>query len=907
MYSYNANTAYFDGIQLYRDGFGYKYEYDSENQVISILSPSKEKDRYEYQNNNLTREILHTGSELTYTYDDYHNVLTATTDEGLCYHFTYDTYGNNTAVSITKGSETMSAEATFSSDGNFPVTESDTVGNVTTYHYNSDTSVLEWVQNPNDTEDTRTEYTYDSMYRPLTVTAETDDGEELSVGYTFDTRDYLNTVTSQSASYDLNSGIFGLRTSVSIENRTLAAYTYSNDRNHYLTGMTYGNGDFIAYTRDNEGRITEEAFEDGETVEYFYDNDGALIKTVDSESGTTETEGYDFIGRVNTYEKTNSDIAMSLTYGYDESKNRITSIRDVYNGHSRGITYLYDEDNRVTRFQQARGFRYYTYDGFERIASYETKFKRASDNQFFTALTTSYDYVSPEEGKTSTFVKSVTQEGLNWSDTFEYTYDGNGNILSVLDGTYTTSYVYNSANELIRENNEKIGKTYTWEYDNAGNILNKKTYSFTEGPVSEIDLIIIDFYEYTNQDWGDLLTEYNHNTITYDEIGNPLSDGTWSYTWEHGRELSEMTDGESDWHFTYDANGLRTKRTDGTTTYTYAYVDGHLNYMEVNGAPYYITYAADGTAMGIVENDVPYYFETNQQGDVIGIVTYMGAKVVEYTYDAWGNLISCTGSRANTIGKNNPIRYRGYVYDAETGLYYVSSRYYDPEVRRFISPDTTDVLTATPGALTDKNLYAYCDNNPVIRKDDGGQFWNIIVGASIGGALELVGQLLSGKSLSEVNWAKVGVSAISGGLTAAVGPVAGCLISRATDVAMDALDGNIHSATDIAKSFALGTAKAAVSYGVGTAVGKATKSLTKIEKVGRIGDGGFFGVKYSYNKGQGRAVRSIEIHPNHNNHGVHLQGNKWNPKTGTRSGVFSERHYGGDSCIAFILKLMNLY
>ena len=150
--------------------------------------------------------------------------------------------------------------------------------------------------------------------------------------------------------------------------------------------------------------------------------------------------------------------------------------------------------------------------------------------------------------------------------------------------------------------------------------------------------------------------------------------------------------------------------------------------------------------------------------------------------------------------------------------------------------------------LTDKNLFAYCDNNPVMREDKGGQFWNIIAGAVIGGGLELAGQLLSGKSLSEVNWAKVGVSAVSGGLTAAVGPVAGCLISGATDVAMDALDGNINSVADAAKSFAWGTAKAVVSYGVGTAVGKATKSLTKIEKVGRLGEDGFPGINIHITK-----------------------------------------------------------
>ena len=295
---------------------------------------------------------------------------------------------------------------------------------------------------------------------------------------------------------------------------------------------------------------------------------------------------------------------------------------------------------------------------------------------------------------------------------------------------------------------------------------------------------------------------------------------------------------------------------------------------------------ANGQPVGMKYNGVQYWYRKNMQGDVVRILNASGAEVVSYAYDAWGKVLSVSGSLSSTVGAANPFRYRGYYFDVETGWYYLNARYYDPNVGRFISPDTTDVLTATPMGLIDKNLYAYCDNNPVMREDKGGQFWNIIAGAVIGGVLELAGQLLSGKSLSKVNWAKVGVSAVSGGLTAAVGPVAGCLISGATDVAMDALDGNINSVADAAKSFAWGTAKAAISYGVGTAVGKATKSLTKVEKVGKIGDGGYPGVKYSYNKGQSRAVRSIELHPNHNNHGIHLQGNKWNPKTGTRSGVF---------------------
>ena len=116
----------------------------------------------------------------------------------------------------------------------------------------------------------------------------------------------------------------------------------------------------------------------------------------------------------------------------------------------------------------------------------------------------------------------------------------------------------------------------------------------------------------------------------------------------------------------------------------------------------------------------------SQAGDVINIINESGSIVTTYTYSAFGEVLSVTGTLASTIGARNPFRYRSYYYDNETGWYYLNSRYYDPTVGRFLSADSTDVLTATPNALTDKNLFAYCDNNPVMRKDNGGEFWDTI-------------------------------------------------------------------------------------------------------------------------------------------------------------------------------------
>ena len=127
------------------------------------------------------------------------------------------------------------------------------------------------------------------------------------------------------------------------------------------------------------------------------------------------------------------------------------------------------------------------------------------------------------------------------------------------------------------------------------------------------------------------------------------------------------------------------------------------------------------------------------QGDIVAIYNESGAKVATYTYDAWGKVTTTyitTNAVERYVANNNPFRYRGYFYDIETGWYYLQSRYYNPTWGRFINADNSDVITATLDQLTDKNLYAYCDNNPVMRMDDGGEFWETVfdvisLGASI--------------------------------------------------------------------------------------------------------------------------------------------------------------------------------
>ena len=126
--------------------------------------------------------------------------------------------------------------------------------------------------------------------------------------------------------------------------------------------------------------------------------------------------------------------------------------------------------------------------------------------------------------------------------------------------------------------------------------------------------------------------------------------------------------------------------------------------------------------MAVNYNGVYYYYVTNALGDVTAILNANGAEVVSYTYDAWGNITRVLNNISNNLATHNPFRYRSYVYDQETGLYYLQSRYYSPKLCRFISADDPGYLGAD-GTPISYNLFAYCGNNPVNRFDSTGHSW----------------------------------------------------------------------------------------------------------------------------------------------------------------------------------------
>ena len=159
------------------------------------------------------------------------------------------------------------------------------------------------------------------------------------------------------------------------------------------------------------------------------------------------------------------------------------------------------------------------------------------------------------------------------------------------------------------------------------------------------------------------------------------------------------------------------QRASSGTTYTYIYDGSSLAQMTAGGNTLVFTYGSNGRPMTVEYNSSDYHYVTNPLGDVVAIIDDSGTIVVTYTYDAWGNILSTGGTMADTLGEYNPFRYRGYVYDQETGLYYLQSRYYNPEICRFIS---ADAFVSTGQGVLGHNMFAYCLNNPVNYTDPAG-------------------------------------------------------------------------------------------------------------------------------------------------------------------------------------------
>ena len=531
--------------------------------------------------------------------------------------------------------------------------------------------------------------------------------------------------------YSFEQDALGRQTAVKVGNQTLSQSQYQNDPTKpnfgTLTATTYGNGAKVSSRYDDFNRVTGVVYgeETAPRYEYDYNAKGQVARVRDNLLNRTTQSEYDLANRpvrVKTAEAGQhvytGQVAYDNVYGnLSEFTEKVGENRQEF-----GTKFGYDDENRPTSLTYSMGA--------TTIGQSTTTIDKLNRTTFSAVKLGSKTFTSEYHfaaggygtGSVTNLVSSITQPGCNCG----YGYDDNGNIASATLNGKWTGYTYDALGQLIQVNDHsdtrsgENGTTWKYTYDLGGNILKKERFAYadTTNPLETVT------YTYGDANWRDKLTAVNGSTIRYDAIGNPLSDGTWTYTWQNGRQLQKMQKSGVTAEFVYNADGLRVQKTVNGVATKYTLHGKNVVHMTSGTDELHFFYDAQNRPAVVVYNGTAYAYVKSLQGDIVAILDENGNTVVSYGYDAWGAPLWCTGELAETLGKVQPFRYRGYALDEETELYYNQSRFYNPSIARFVTADTTGVLTASLKSLTEKNLFAYCDNNSVMRKDIDGAFWN---------------------------------------------------------------------------------------------------------------------------------------------------------------------------------------
>ena len=470
---------------------------------------------------------------------------------------------------------------------------------------------------------------------------------------------------------------------------------------------------------------------------------------------------YDYGELDNLKEQTLTISGLQYSFKYtvnnDTAYNRVESA-NIYSttggsaiARSFAISYDYNAKGQVTGTAYSDAFEAdYAYDEMGRLISKAVNSSNVQDEEYIYRTYT-------RNGVTyATNQLECIDDKTNYSKDSTSTYDENGNITGISYNGNSYTYTYDAVGRLTQEKkNGEVQKNYS--YDDANNI-QMSGLTYVNGK----------------------LTSANGKPIQYDEMGNPTTYKGQKFTWEQGRKLTGGTMNGKSFAYAYDGNGMRYKKVVNGISTEYYYNGTQLLMENRNGDRICYIYGQTGVeGMIYVQNGYAnkyYYFDKNTLGDIIAIRDQNGNIVATYEYDAWGNGIvmneqGVQETSDSFIGNINPFRYRGYYYDAETGFYYLQTRYYDPEICRFINADDYELiatLAEIPGQL---NLYAYCNNNPLMFVDYEGNFIfsTLLIGAIVGFGVQFISSVISQKiAEGEIDWT---AALIDGAFGAAAGMV----------------------------------------------------------------------------------------------------------------------------------------
>ena len=821
--------------------------YSKDNKVIV----SHTKYNYNYAGNIVRKENYVEGEEFTkgktieeIVYDDKGNVTKA---------FTYNT--------LDSSSKFYSSETEYDETGKTLADYDETGENKTKYGYKDGTTVVRETVLPNGS---KFAYGRDADDTVTAISQSTEDGEENSTqkvykyGQVIEVKSGNTTVGYE---YDDKHRL----SEVKLDGNAHSTFEYHE--NETLNGVTVDRvvekkdgKEFTTYT-DKRGRVIRASFPEEVQIDYGYNAAGnveSMTETVDNIGVRSFAYTYNGLDKLTSYtEKDHGADKHKETYVYDDY-GKLTEVK-----HDSGFTYRYgyksSTDGEIDNISIGENI----------VVKPKTDVNgRNTGKQVLFANTQveteSISYVKFGDHATNLPSSIVFgKKGVincSASERLKYSYDKMGNISAIFkNGTLIVKYTYDKLNRIIREDNRTLKHTWMFAYDNNGNIITKKETEFTLKENTE-DCIFTEYlYEYD----GDRLVYYKGKTCSYGATGKPSIYKNNNVYWS-GVNVVEYGNNK----FTYDARGRRL--TKNNLVYTYD-SNGKL-IRQSDGLEFF--YDHTGVA-GMKYNDATYIYRKDVQGNIIALLDSSGGIVVKYTYDAWGNYaaealdyydgkvqfknvdsdkaFNADYAKYKQLANINPFRYRGYYYDTETELYFLKTRYYDPEVGRFISPDSIEYLD--PETINGLNLYAYCNNNPVSNVDPNGNKWwhwflgvvavvalaavvvasavltggtslvAIGIGFAIGSAASVVTQgisnVINGNNFFQnINIATVLISGLAGAAFATgLGGLAGALgIGVASSVATSAIEEK--SIGEILFNGLVGGLSAGLAFGFGQLIGK---------------------------------------------------------------------------------------
>lgn len=498
--------------------------------------------------------------------------------------------------------------------------------------------------------------------------------------YSYDENNNIVQIINNSDIYEYEYYEDGSIQNVSINGNKVVAFDTA------LEQMTYANSDTYSVLTD----------EDKNTYNLVL-NDMPVMKCIEGQNG-----------EIVHFSNTISNI--EYTYEYLETG----FIKNVYSNKEFSSNYTYNEDSTIIDYNDGRtAYQQINYTEKENEVDISLISGKIL-NKFEKDNVISYSVSGGEKiiQNTTYTYKDDKVYGISYADglRYEYEYNLKSQISKILEnGNVVKEYEYYENGQLFKEKDIINNLTCVYYYDSYNNILKTETYYKDE-------LSCENHYAYDSNLWKDVLSDFNGKRITYDEIGNPIEyyDGS-TFKW-NGRELSEVNISDKSVKYAYDNNGIRNyKNVNGEETFYF--VEGKDIIAEKTGEDiiWYI-YDNQNEIFGFVYNEEAYYYDKNATKDVIRILDYEGNEVCKYNYDAWGSVINIEGD--THIASLNPIRYRSYYYDKDTKLYYLETRFYDANTKRFINAD--NVLRVNCQDM-DLNLYAYCGCDPINLYDPTGQ------------------------------------------------------------------------------------------------------------------------------------------------------------------------------------------